>query len=316
MLLNRRHLRIKVLHSSYAFHQSGGEDFGIKEKELTKSIEKMYDLYVSYLSIFDEVCEFAKNKIEEAKNKHLPTEADLNPNLKFVENKALMFFTENRDLIREIEERKISWADDKDMISKIYASIKNSEEYNIYMDDSSTNIEDDKLFIVSIFKKYIANFDVLLNHFEEQSIFYSDDIDLVCSMVIKTIKLIDEDSDEFSKILPLYKDEKDETNFYKTLFRKSIKRDEEIAKIISTKTDNWELDRIAKIDVLLMKLAITEAIEFPNIPLKVTMNEYIELSKFYSTPKSSNFINGILDRILTELKTNGKIKKVGRGLIE
>ena len=190
--------------------------------------------------------------------------------------------------------------------------IRESETFFAYMNNGEDSFEDDLAFTVELFKEEIANSEVLYNHLEELDIHWIDDIDLVCSMVVRTIKGFTEKE---QNILPLYKDEKDEVSFVKELFRKTIKLNDESETLIDDLTKNWELDRIAKMDVLLMKMAITELQVFPNIPTKVTLNEYIEISKFYSTPKSHAFINGILDKAISKLTTDKKIKKSGRGLM-
>jgi N utilization substance protein B len=169
--------------------------------------------------------------------------------------------------------------------------------------------------VIRIFKRHLINAQSLHDFFEERSIFWVDDLDLVASMVIKTFKSFEEDSDAFHPLLPLWKDPDDEQSFVKLLFRKTIVQSPEHMELIHKHTDNWELDRIALMDIILMKMALTEGREFPEIPVKVTLNEYIEISKYYSTPKSNTFINGVLDKLFEELKTSGKIKKVGRGLI-
>ena len=314
--MNRRHLRIKVLQELYAFYQTEESDYVTRERELVGSVEKIYDQYLFWMSVFRELRYFAENKIEENKSKRLPTKEDLSPNTRFIDNKVFELFAVNQNLRAEIEKRKLGWSNEQDIIKKLFKEIASSETYALYMSDDDNDLETHKQFAVKIFKDVIANFDLIHYYLEEKSIFWVDDIDLVCSMVIKTIKLIDADFDEFTRMPTLYKQDDDEEEFFKTLFRRTVSRDEETSELIVSKTDNWELDRIAKMDVILMKMAITEALEFNTIPVKVTLNEYIEISKFYSTPKSNGFINGILDRVFEELKKRGDLKKVGRGLIE
>ncbi len=314
MLLNRRHLRIKVLQELYAFYQSDENDYVLRERELDKSIDKMHEQFVYWMSLFHELKHFAENRIEENRNKRLPSQEDLNPNLKFVNNRVFEVLAVNKELRRYIEQYKVSW--EQETIKKLFNQIKECEKYKNYMADETSSFEDDQQFAVAMFKLEVANFELIHHILEEKSIFWLDDIDLICSMVIKTIKQLKPDADEFTPLPKLFKADDDEEDFYKTLFRKTIMRDEEISKLINSKTDNWELDRIAKMDVILMKMAVTEALEFKTVPLKVSLNEYIEISKFYSTPKSNGFINGILDRIFDELKKNGEIKKMGRGLLE
>jgi N utilization substance protein B len=205
---------------------------------------------------------------------------------------------------------------DQDLVRKIFNDIRNSELYTKYMNDPGRGFDMDQDFLVHLFKEEIANSETLLNHLEEMSINWMDDIDLVCSTVIKTIKGFNPNSDEFAKLSPLYKDPEDDEKFVRDLFKRSVILNEETEALISSKTENWELERIASMDMLLMKMAITEVLEFSTIPVKVTLNEYIEISKFYSTPKSNGFINGILDKVFLQLKTDNRIKKIGRGLLE
>jgi transcription antitermination protein NusB len=201
----------------------------------------------------------------------------------------------------------------QEMIKKMTAALKDSEVYFQYMNAEETGFETDKAFAIALFKADIANSQLLYNYFEEKSIHWMDDIDLACSMVLKTLKSFTETGD--NKILPLYKEPEEEIEFINLLFRKTIVWDKDNSKIIDDLTKNWEFDRIAKMDVLLMKMAITEFQAFNYIPKKVTLNEYIEISKFYSTPKSNGFINGILDKAIDVLEKDNKIQKIGRGLM-
>jgi N utilization substance protein B len=211
----------------------------------------------------------------------------------------------------------VSWigAVENDLMKKLFLKIVDSEIYHDYMNSGENSLEEDKKFVVELFKVEIANFELIYDYFENKSIFWLDDIDLMCSMVIKTIKSIKDDSNEFSPILPLYKDKQDELDFIKTLLRNVASLDEDNTAIIDELTQNWELDRIAKMDIILLKMAITELKVHGSIPKKVTLNEYIEISKFYSTPKSQVFINGILDKAIPMLEERGELKKTGRGLI-
>ncbi len=194
----------------------------------------------------------------------------------------------------------------------MFLQIKESETFFEFMNNDESGFAEDQAFAIALFKSEIANFSLLYNFFEEKSIHWLDDIDLACNMVLKTIKSYDEDN--VGQILPLYKDEKDEKEFVKSLLKNTIRLNKETESLIDDLTSNWELDRIAKMDVILMKMAITELQTFNNIPTKVTLNEYIEISKFYSTPKSNGFINGILDQAILRLEKDDKIKKIGRGL--
>lgn len=313
-MLNRRHLRIKVLQALYAFYQSKDADYVKLEKELFSSVDRIYDLYLYLMLTFSELKTQAERRVEENKKKILPTEEDLNPNLKFVNNEIISLLERNTELRKISEQRKVNWMGDEnqEMFRKMYLQIRESEIYFEFMNNGNEGFEEDLAFAVALFKTEIANFPLLYNYFEERDIHWLDDIDLACTMVLKTIKSFE--VGKSNEIMPLYKDEVDEKEFVKMLFRKTVMMDEESEKLIDELTSNWELDRIAKMDIILMKMAIAEFQIFNNIPTKVTLNEYIEISKFYSTPKSNGFINGVLDKAIARLEKEGRIKKVGRGL--
>ncbi|SFT49475.1 NusB antitermination factor [Lishizhenia tianjinensis] len=314
-MLNRRHLRIKVLQSLYAYYQSDKESVIRAEKEMMEAIDRIYDLYLYFLLGFAELKNVAEHRIEENKKKILPKEEDLNPNMKFVENKVIAMLEDNYMLIQASEERTVNWVGDteREIFRKMFLHIRESETFFEFMNNGNTGFEEDKNFLIALFKTEIANFDHLYSFFEEKSIHWLDDIDLAATMVIKTLKGFEEEG--ANDIMPLYKDPIDEKDFVRTLLKKTIKREEENLKLIDELTSNWELDRIARMDVLLMEMAITELQEFNNIPVKVTLNEYIEISKFYSTPKSNVFINGVLDKAIARLEADGQINKIGRGLM-
>ncbi|HRP52055.1 MAG TPA: transcription antitermination factor NusB [Fluviicola sp.] len=314
-MLNRRHLRVKILQSLYAYFQSDEDNIKKAENELIKAVDRIYDLYLYLLLSFGELKEIAEHRIDENKKKIRPTEEDLNPNLKFVNSLVIQKLQDSYSLREASENRKVNWVGDesREMFRKIFLQIRESEIYVLHMNNGLSGFEEDQNFMIQLFKTEIANSPLLYNFFEEKSINWLDDIDLACQMAIKSIKLMEENK-RFDA-MPLYKDMEDEQEFIKMLFRKTISMDSENLKLIDELTDNWELDRIAKMDVILMKMAITEFQVFKNIPERVTLNEYIEISKFYSTPKSHTFINGILDRAVPKLKSEGKIVKIGKGLI-
>lgn len=314
-MLNRRHLRIKVLQSLYAYFQSEDKDYIVAERELFEAIDRIYDLYVYLLLTFAEVKLQAERRIEENKKKIRPKEEDLNPNLKFVSNRIIDQLERSESLRRASEDAKINWLGDEnqEMFRKMFLTIRDSETYFEHMENGAEGYEEDRAFAIDLFKNEIANFNLLYNFFEEKSIHWLDDIDLACSMVIKTIKGFEADDNQV-EIMPLYKDKEDEQEFVRSLFRETIRQNEENEALIDELTSNWELDRIARMDVLLMKIAIAELKVFKSIPTKVTLNEYIEISKFYSTPKSNGFINGILDKAIARLEKDGVIVKIGRGL--
>ena len=313
-MLNRRHLRIKVLQALYSYYQSNDDNFNNLKKETLSGLERIYDLYVYLLLTFSELKSVSEYRISENKKKIRPSDEELDPNFKFVKNKVIELLENNVNLRTASENRKVNWVGDEsqEMFRKMLIHIRESEVFDLYMNNGEAGFEEDKAFAIGLFKTEIANFPALYNFFEEKSIHWLDDIDLACAMVIKTIKAFEEGGN--CDILSLYKDKEDEIYFVNQLLQKTIVMDKESEEMIDELTSNWELDRIAKMDVILMKMAITELQVFSNIPTKVTLNEYIEISKFYSTPKSNGFINGVLDKAIGRLDKEGKINKAGRGL--
>lgn len=316
-MLNRRHLRIKVLQILYAFYQSDDQDALRSAKELHRSVEKIYDLYLYYLLTFDAILANANRLMEDKRNKLRPTEEDLNPNRNFVDNPVFNHFVDNKELEEKSKKHGVNWqgAERQDLMKKLWEHIKSSIVYQEYMEERDTNFERDQEFVVELFKTDIANFELLHDFFENESIYWMDDIDLVCTMVIKSLRKV-EDKKSGSTILPLYKNREEEVEFIDKLLYKTIERDEQNDKLIDELARNWDLERIAKMDIILLKMALTELIEHTSIPKKVTLNEYIEISKFYSTPKSQVFINGILDKAVIKLEKDGLLVKSGRGLID
>lgn len=314
-MLSRRHLRIKVLQSLYGTIKDDTISIGILEKNLFKSIDKIYELFLFHLSLVAELKKAAEQIIEEKRNKKLPTPEDLNPNLKFINNRLLIALEDNHALKKLLDMRKISWLEDKDNIRKLFKSITESKIYQSYMESGEDNFEEDKSVLVKIFKYHIADDEIVEHIFEEKNIHWTDDHFFVCGYLVKYIKSLDTNFNDHSEIPGKYKDEEDDVDFIKVLFRQTYLKSEEYETIVMQKAKNWESDRIALVDMILMKMAVCELINLKSIPIKVTLNEYIDLSKEYSTPKSKVFINGVLDKIVPELQKNGLMQKVGRGLL-
>jgi N utilization substance protein B len=314
-MLNRRHLRIKVLQILYAFFQSKEIDVVKAQNELLLSVERMYDLYLYLLLTIPELKRAAEVNNENRKNKLRPNESDLMPNLKWVENSLVLKIEESKDLNKVSSARKVNWlgAENQEIFRKMFLQVKDSETYFEFMENGLKDFEEDKKFALALFKNEIINSEFLHNYIEDKSIYWLDDIDLCCSMALKTLKTAAPDKE--ISILSLYKEDDDEKEFILNLCRDTIEMDVENEKLIEILAVNWEVDRIAKMDVLLLKMALVELQTCSNIPTKVTMNEYIEISKFYSTPKSNLFINGILDKAISQLTKEKKIKKIGRGLV-
>lgn len=315
-MLNRRHLRIKIFHALYAYLQRSKDSLEKGEKELFFSIAKMREMYLMLLMVFVEISHFANQRVEDKRRKKLPTEEDLNPNMRFVNNRLVAQLAENEMLQSAVQKEKITWSDQPELIKKLYNLIVETEEYQAYMQSDEDSFQQDQAVIIALFKKHVVNFEPLQQYFDDKSIFWADDLDLAASMTIKTFKMFDENSGSDQPVLELYKDPEDEKKFVRTLFRQTIVQSDENEAMIKEKAENWDMERIAMLDMILMKMALTEAREFNQIPVKVTLNEYIEISKFYSTPKSNTFINGILDKLFAALKDEGKIKKIGRGLLD
>lgn len=315
-MLSRRHIRIKTFLALYAYFFSNNKELDKGERELMFSLKKVYELYITLLSVFDEIKKLSEEKIENAKTKLRPSEDDLNPNMKFVHNKVFSLLNQHAQLQKDIDGMKIKWRSDAafTVVNQIYKEIKASDEYKNYMTSGADSFNEDKNFLVTIFRNFIINNELLHEVLEDNSIFWNDDLDIVALAVIKSIESMNESDSGIEALIPLFKDKSDE-EFAKELFRNTILKQDEAEKLIKSQTKNWDVDRLAKTDVILMNMAIVEVLDFPSIPVKVTMNEYIEISKFYSTPKSKGFINGILDKIFTQLKKEGKINKAGRGLI-
>ena len=314
-MLNRRHLRIKVLQILYAFFQSKEIDVVKAQNELLLSVERMYDLYLYLLLTIPELKRAAEVNNENRKNKLRPNESDLMPNIKWVENSLVLKIEESKELNKVSSARKVNWlgAENQEIFRKMFLQVKDSETYFEFMENGLKDFEEDKKFALALFKNEIINSEFLHNYIEDKSIYWLDDIDLCCSMALKTLKTAAPDKE--ISILSLYKEDDDEKDFILNLCRNTIEMDVENEKLIEILAVNWEVDRIAKMDVLLLKMALVELQTCSSIPTKVTMNEYIEISKFYSTPKSNLFINGILDKAISQLTKEKKIKKIGRGLV-
>jgi N utilization substance protein B len=296
----------------YSFFQHENADIALFEKELFKSLDKIYNLYISVLALFIDIHHNAHMVIDEHKNKRLPTKEDLDPNLKFINNTLLIALSENNELKKEIEKQKVSWSNNYDVVRKLYNEIIAGEDYKNYMSSQDAGIKEDRNLLINIIVNRLDEHDLLNHVFEEQNIHWADDTFLAFNSAIRTF----ENFDGKFKLMPLLKDAEDDKLFVSTLFRKTIQYKAQYEELIQTHTKNWELDRIANMDMLLMKMAIAEILHLKNIPVKVSLNEYIDISKEYSTPNSKTFVNGVLDKIILQLKNEGKIEKSGRGLQE
>ncbi len=302
------------MQSVYAITQSKSDDLVKEGKFLKFSIIKVYDLYILMLSLLIEVRNLAEQHQEITKKKHLATSEDKNPNRKFIDNQFLQHLQNNSSLEAYIKDQRLSnWKDDHEYVQLIWKAINESELYKKYIKSTNTiSYKEEVEFILEIYKKIIAPNEKLFDYFESQMLSWVDDIPFVNTWFLKDAKKIDA-ATIFAKE-KLYKD-KDDEDFAEELLKKTILHHTEFMDDIDAKTPNWDTDRIAEIDLILMKMALTEFVYFPSIPTRVTINEYIEVSKDYSTAKSGFFINGVLDKLLKEYTTTDRIKKIGRGLL-
>jgi transcription antitermination protein NusB len=309
-MLNRRFLRIKVMQALYSFFQHEKADAAQFERELFKSVDKINELYLSILLLFNDIHHVAMVIIDENKNKRLPNQQDLHPSFKFVNNLLLQSLSQNKEFKQQIEKRKISWQNDFDVVRKVYNEIRNGELYKEYMLNPEHTVEEDRNFLIAIITEHLSQNDVLASLFEEKNIHWADDSFVAFNSVIRNFEAFE---GEF-QLMPLLKDEKDDMDFMSDLFSKTILYRQSFEELIDKHTKNWEIERIANMDMLLMEMALTEILHIPNVPVKASLNEYIDISKEYSTPNSKTFVNGVLDKIIAELKREDKIQKSGRGL--
>lgn len=301
------------MQSIYAMHQKNSDEIEKEEKFLYHSIDNILDLYLIMVSSLVEIKKKEVVFLETSSKKHLATPEEKNPNKKFVNNAVLQILEESNSISIALETRKINnWSMNDDYILILLNEVKKSELYQNYMQTKTSTFEEDKQFVVDLFTEVIAPNDKLYEYLEDNKLTWIDDIPMVNTQIQKQLRQIKE-GDEF-RVPKLYKDQEDK-EFVSLLFRKTVLNEIELAKEYIDKTPNWDSERIAEIDTIILKLAICEFLKFPSIPVKVTINEYLELAKEYSTPKSSIFINGILDNLVKDFTNDGKMKKSGRGLL-
>jgi transcription antitermination factor NusB len=303
------------MQSIYAMHQNGSDNLEKEEKFLFYSIENVLDLYLIMLSAIVEISNKETEFLEKSSKKHLATAEERNPNKKFVNNAILKLLSENNSLSIALANRKIdNWSQNDDYILIMLAEVKASELYQNYMASKTTTFEEDRQFAIDMFMELIAPNEKLYDYLEDHKLTWIDDIPLVNTQIVKQLRTIKSSEDQSFAVPRLYKDAEDK-DFASALFRKTVLNETEFGKEYIDKTPNWDTERIAEIDTIILKMAICEFMKFPSIPVKVTINEYLEIAKEYSTPKSSIFINGILDNLVKEYQAANKLNKVGRGLM-
>ena len=306
-------MRVKVVKAVYAHLQTECDNIPTTEKNLIASIDKAYDLYFHMLSLLPELVRYAEARQEIARNKMLATYEDLNPNRKFVENKAIERIDCCEAIAVYCKKKGLKWSENQDLIKNIYLSLQEQPFYKKYMESPTRSLREDAEFAANIFLNILEQNELLESVLEDQSILWTDDLGYILTMAARTMTSMRE-SHEQVKLLPKYKSDED-LDFAKKLLRESIINFADNRTLIDGHTNNWDVERLALMDIVILSVAISEAKNFASIPVKVTMNEYIDVAKYYSTPASSTFINGVLDKIVTRGLEEGWIFKTGKGLL-
>ena len=307
-MINRVLIRLKIVQIVYAFYQNGGKNLDTAEKELFFSLSKAYDMYNYLLLLMVEITKQAERKQSAAKSKLLPTAEELYPNTKFVDNRFIAQLEVNKQLLEFSETQKKTWENESEFVKSLCEKIMDSDIYKEYMASETSSYEEDRELWRKIYKRLIFNNEELDQVLEDQSLYWNDDKEIVDTFVLKTIKRFEEENGAKQDLLPEFKDEEDQ-DFARRLFRRTILNADYYRHLISENTRNWDLDRVALMDIIIMQIALAEILSFPNIPVSVTLNEYVEIAKLYSTPKSGSFINGTLDGIVNALKKENKLTK-------
>ena len=307
-MINRVLIRLKIVQIVYAYYQNGGKNLDTAEKELFFSLSKAYDMYNYLLLLMVEITKQAERKQSAAKNKLLPTAEELYPNTKFVDNRFIAQLEANKQLLEFSETQKKTWDNEAEFVKGLCEKIMASDIYKEYMASETSSYEEDRELWRKLYKRIIFNNDELDQVLEDQSLYWNDDKEIVDTFVLKTIKRFEEKNGAKQELLPEFKDE-DDQDFARRLFRRTILNADYYRHLISENTRNWDLDRVALMDIIIMQIALAEILSFPNIPISVTFNEYVEIAKVYSTPKSGSFINGTLDGIVKALKEENKLTK-------
>ena len=307
-MINRVLIRLKVIQVIYAYYQNGGKNLEAAEKELFYSLSKAYDLYKYLLALMIEVTQFADRRIDNRRHKLRPTYEDLNPNTRFIDNAFIAQLAANKQLEDFCNNQKRSWEDHSEFVKRLFEKIEASEAYQEYMAKESLTYEDDRELWRKLYRSFIATNEELDEILEEQSLYWNDDKTIIDTFVLKTIKRFEPDNGTEQDLLPEYRDDEDK-EFARKLFRQTITNAEAYRNLMSGNTKNWDLERLAFMDILIMQVALAEILSFPTIPVSVSLNEYVEIAKVYSTPKSGSFINGMLDTIVNQLKKENKLSK-------
>ena len=312
-MISRRMLRIKVIKALYAHMKSDADSLMASEKMLVTSIDKTYDLYFLLMSLVVEMAQYAEQRQEAAKNKKLPTYEDLNPNRKFVDNAVIRLLAQSDSVNDYLAAHKLSWAKYPELVKALFTQLEQSDYYKKYMTSQESSFREDLALITEFYTRELEESEILESALDEMSILWNDDLGFALVMVTRTLSNMRASHTDV-KVLPKFKSIED-LDFARELFAKAAVNFDNYQEEIEKYTRNWDVERIAFMDNLIMATAVAELVTFPSIPVKVTLDEYIEIAKYYSTHGSSTFINGILDKIVASFTEEGKINKSGRGLI-
>ena len=307
-MINRVLIRLKVIQVIYAYYQNGGKNLEAAEKELFYSLSKAYDLYKYLLLLMVEVTQFADRRIDNRRHKLRPTEEDLNPNTRFIDNAFMAQLMQNTQLEAFRANQKRSWDDEGDFVKHLFERIEETKAYQEYMAKETLTYEDDRELWRKLYRSTIAQNDEIDEILEEQSLYWNDDKAIVDTFVLKTIKRFEPENGADQDLMPEYKDDEDK-EFARKLLRSAITNADAYRKLMENNAKNWDMERFAFMDILIMQVALAEIFAFPSIPVSVSLNEYVEIAKMYSTPKSGSFINGMLDGIVNQLKNENKLNK-------
>ncbi len=315
-MISRRFIRIKVMQALYAFNTRSNESEREAEQSLFKTVENCHALFIWIFSILPEVARYRTNKLDSFKEKNNPSYEDLHPNTKFVDNRVIKQMEENKALENYIENYRIKWDNDLDFIIKVFKEIEASDIYHVYMASPENSFKEDKQFVLDIIQHIFAESDYIRWFFGEKDPNWIDDYYEALAILYKNVDAFKEKTVSSYEIFPPFNQPKDDEHLCRHLFRTVLAKNQEYEQLIESKLHNWDMERLIEMDILLLKMAICELTEFPSIPVKVTLNEYIELAKMYSSDKSKTFINGVLDKMIEELRDNGLLNKTGRGLYQ
>ena len=307
-MINRVLIRLKVIQVVYAYYQNAGKNLDAAEKELFYSLSKAYDLYKYLLALMIEVTQFADRRIDNRRHKLRPTEEDLNPNTRFIDNAFMAQLMQNTQLEEFRANQKRTWDDEGDFVKHLFEKIEQTKAYQEYMAKETLTYEDDRELWRKLYRSTIAQNETIDEILEEQSLYWNDDKAIVDTFVLKTIKRFEPENGAEQELMPEYKDDEDK-EFARKLLRTAITGAEAYRKLMENNAKNWDMERFAFMDILIMQVALAEIFAFPSLPVSVTLNEYVEIAKMYSTPKSGSFINGMLDSIVNQLKSENKLNK-------